>query len=110
MLWNTFLLALRAILRNLMRSVLTMLGIVIGVSAVITMVTLGNGATQSVRAQIAGMGSNLLIVLPGQGFGPGAGDAPRFRIADAESLRAQLSTAQAVAPTVTRRTTGPIDG
>ena len=105
MLWNTFLLALRAILRNLMRSVLTMLGIVIGVSAVITMVTLGNGATQSVRAQIAGMGSNLLIVLPGQGFGPGAGDAPRFRIADAESLRAQLSTAQAVAPTVTRRTT-----
>jgi putative ABC transport system permease protein len=97
--------ALEALLANKLRSFLTMLGIVIGVSAVITMVTLGNGATQSVRAQIAGMGSNLLIVLPGQGFGPGAGDAPRFRIADAESLRAQLSTAQAVAPTVTRRTT-----
>ena len=105
MLWNTFLLALRAIRRNLMRSILTILGIVIGVSAVITMVTLGNGATQSVRAQIAGMGSNLLIVVPGQGFGPGAGDAPRFRIADAEAIRTQVSLAQAVAPTATRRTT-----
>jgi len=70
MIWNALLLAWRAIRRNLMRSFLTILGIVIGVSAVITMVTLGNGATQSVRDQIAGMGSNLLMVLPGQGFGP----------------------------------------
>ena len=53
MIGNAFLLALRAIRRNLLRSFLTILGIVIGVSAVITMVTLGNGATQSVRAQIA---------------------------------------------------------
>ena len=105
MLWNTLLLSMRAIRRNLMRSSLTVLGIVIGVSAVITMVTLGNGATQSVRNQIAGMGSNLLMVLPGQGFGPGSGDAPRFRVADAEALRAQVSLAQAVAPTATRRTT-----
>jgi len=105
MIWNALLLAWRAIRRNLMRSSLTVLGIVIGVSAVITMVTLGNGATQSVRDQIAGMGSNLLMVLPGQGFGPGSGDAPRFRVADAEALRAQVSLAQAVAPTATRRTT-----
>ena len=105
MIWNALLLAWRAIRRNLMRSSLTVLGIVIGVSAVITMVTLGNGATQSVRNQIAGMGSNLLMVLPGQGFGPGSGDAPRFRVADAEALRAQVSLAQAVAPTATRRTT-----
>jgi putative ABC transport system permease protein len=105
MLWNSLLLALRAIRRNLMRSVLTVLGIVIGVSAVITMVTLGNGATQSVRAQIAGMGSNLLIVRPGQGFGPGAGDAPSFRIADADAIRAQVGLAQAVAPTAMRRVT-----
>jgi putative ABC transport system permease protein len=103
--WSTFLLALRAIRRNLMRSILTVLGIVIGVSAVITMVTLGNGATQSVRNQIAGMGSNLLMVVPGQGFGPGSGDAPRFRAVDAEAIRTQVGLAQAVAPTATRRTT-----
>ena len=105
MLGNALLLALRAIRRNLLRSFLTVLGIVIGVSAVITMVTLGNGATQSVRSQIAGMGSNLLIVLPGQGFGPGAGDAPRFRAVDAEAIRTQVGLAQAVAPTVNRRVT-----
>ena len=105
MVWNALLLAWRAIRRNLMRSFLTVLGIVIGVSAVITMVTLGNGATQSVRNQIAGMGSNLLMVVPGQGFGPGSGDAPRFRAADAEVIRSQVSLAQAVAPTATRRTT-----
>ena len=105
MIGNALLLALRAIRRNVMRSFLTVLGIVIGVSAVITMVTVGNGATQSVRNQIAGMGSNLLMVLPGQGFGPGAGDAPRFRAADADAIRAQVGLAQAVAPTAMRRTT-----
>ena len=72
MLWNTLLLALRTIRRNLMRSFLTILGIVIGVAAVITMVTLGNGATKSVSDQIASMGSNLLIVIPGQRFGGGS--------------------------------------
>ena len=105
MIWNAFLLALRAIRRNVLRSFLTVLGIVIGVSAVITMVTLGNGATQSVRNQIAAMGSNLLMVLPGQGFGPGSGDAPRFRAVDADAIRAQVGLAQAVAPTATRRIT-----
>ncbi|HEY3460609.1 MAG TPA: ABC transporter permease, partial [Casimicrobiaceae bacterium] len=61
-----FLLSLREIQRNLMRSFLTILGIVIGVAAVITMVTLGNGATQAVSDQISSLGSNLLIVRPGQ--------------------------------------------
>jgi len=69
MLWNTLMLALRAIRRNLMRSFLTVLGVVIGVAAVITMVTLGNGATRSVSDQIASMGSNLLLLIPGQRFG-----------------------------------------
>ena len=55
--WNTLLLALRSIRRNLMRSFLTILGIVIGVSAVITMVTLGHGATLSVQSQISSLGS-----------------------------------------------------
>jgi putative ABC transport system permease protein len=70
MLWNALLLALREIRRNLMRSFLTILGIVIGVSAVITMVTLGNGATQSVSDQISSLGSNLLMVRPGQRLAP----------------------------------------
>ena len=82
MLWNTLLLAFKEMRRNAMRSFLTMLGIVIGVSAVITMVTLGKGATQSVADQIASLGSNLLIVMPGQRPGAGPGDAasaPRFQ-------------------------------
>ena len=100
MLWNTILLALRAIRRNLLRSFLTVLGIVIGVAAVITMVTLGNGATRSVTDQISAMGSNLLIVIPGQRFGPGGDNAPRFKAADADAVRAQVSAARLVAPVV----------
>ena len=83
-----------------MRSFLTMLGIVIGVAAVITMVTLGNGATQSVTDQISSMGSNLLIVVPGQRFGPGADGAPPFKSADVEAIRDQITAAERVAPMV----------
>lgn len=100
MLWNTLLLALRAIRRNLMRSFLTILGIVIGVAAVITMVTLGNGATKSVADQISSMGSNLLMVIPGQRFGPGSAAAPKFKSADVEAIRNQISGASLVAPVV----------
>ena len=71
MLWNTLLLALKEIRRNLARSFLTVLGILIGVAAVITMVTLGNGATQAVSQQISSLGSNLLMVRPGQRLGGG---------------------------------------
>ncbi|ABA88074.1 ABC transporter, membrane protein [Syntrophotalea carbinolica DSM 2380] len=105
MLWNTLLLALRAIRRNLMRSFLTILGIVIGVAAVITMVTLGNGATQSVSDQISSMGSNLLMVMPGQRFGPGSGDAAKFKSADVEAIRNQIPAAKLVAPVVTTSAT-----
>jgi putative ABC transport system permease protein len=105
MLWNTLLLALRAIRRNLMRSFLTILGIVIGVAAVITMVTLGNGATRSVSDQISSMGSNLLMVRPGQRFGPGAEVAPNFKSADVEAIRSQITSAQAVAPVVSTSAT-----
>ena len=66
MLGNALLLALRQIFRNPMRSILTVLGIVIGVAAVITMVTVGNGATQQVRDQIASLGSDSLMIRPGQ--------------------------------------------
>jgi putative ABC transport system permease protein len=71
MLWSTVLLALRELKRNVMRSILTILGIVIGVGAVITMVTIGVGVTVQVRQQIASMGSNLLMVSPGKRLGPG---------------------------------------
>src|SRR5690606_27036685 len=81
MLLNTLLLALRSIRRNLLRSFLTTLGIVIGVSAVITMVSLGNGATLAVQEQISGLGTNLLMVRPGQRMGPGGGgsSSPPFK-------------------------------
>ena len=100
--WNTLLLALREIRRNLMRSFLTILGIVIGVAAVITMVTLGNGATKVVSDQISSLGSNLVVIRPGQRLGPGrdSAGAPNFKVEDAEAIRAQIPSLNAVAPTV----------
>ncbi|WP_119292616.1 ABC transporter permease [Azohydromonas sediminis] len=98
--WNTLLLALREIRRNLLRSFLTILGIVIGVAAVITMVTVGRGATQAVQDQITSLGTNLLMVRPGQRLGPGrdAAGAPPFRQADAEAIAAQVPGVRSVAP------------
>jgi putative ABC transport system permease protein len=97
---NTLLLALREIRRNLLRSFLTMLGIVIGVSAVITMVTLGNGATRAVQTQIASLGSNLLMVLPGQRMGPGSPGGPAFNMGDVEAIGSQIGGVRLVAPEV----------
>ena len=100
MLLNTLLLALRSIRRNLMRSFLTILGIVIGVSAVITMVTLGNGATLAVQNQISSLGTNLLQVRPGQRMGPGSSGAgaPSFKEVDADVIATQIGGIAAVAP------------
>ena len=103
MLYSVFMLALRSIRRNLLRSFLTILGIVIGVSAVITMVTLGNGATASIKAQISGLGTNLLMVRPGQRSGPGGsggggGGVPQFKEGDAEAIATQIGGVAAVAP------------
>jgi putative ABC transport system permease protein len=97
---NTLLLALRSIRRNLLRSFLTILGIVIGVSAVITMVTVGNGATAAVQNQISGLGTNLLQVRPGQRMGPGGSgaSAPAFKESDGEAIVAQIGGIAAVAP------------
>ncbi len=95
---NTLLLSLRSIRRNLMRSFLTILGIVIGVSAVITMVTLGNGATLAIQNQISGLGTNLLQVRPGQRMGPGSGGAPAFKDTDADAIAQQIGGVAAVAP------------
>ena len=103
---NTLLLALREIRRNLLRSFLTILGIVIGVAAVVTMVTVGKGATQAVQDQITSLGTNLLQIRPGQRLGPGrdAAGAPPFRIADADAIAAQVGGVRAVAPLATAGT------
>jgi putative ABC transport system permease protein len=97
---NTLLLALRSIRRNLLRSFLTILGIVIGVSAVITMVTVGNGATTAVQNQISGLGTNLLQIRPGQRMGPGGSgaSAPAFKESDGDAIAAQIGGIAAVAP------------
>jgi len=108
MLLATLSLALRSIRRNLLRSFLTMLGIVIGVSAVVTMVTLGNGATLAVQSQISSLGTNLLQVRPGQRMmAPGLGGAaPSFTEADAEAIATQIGGIADVAPEA--RTIGTI--
>src|SRR5450830_72444 len=102
MLYSVFMLALRSIQRNLLRSFLTILGIVIGVAAVITMVTLGNGTTQAIKTQISSLGTNLLMVNPGQrqpgGGGGGGGGVPQFTEADAEAIQSQIGGIAAVAP------------
>ena len=107
MFWSSVLLALRAIRRNLLRSFLTILGIVIGVGAVITMVTLGNGATRAVSDQISSLGSNLIMVRPGQRLGPGrdSAGAPRFKASDAEAIAAQIGSINAVAPVANKSMT-----
>jgi putative ABC transport system permease protein len=97
---TTLILALREIRRHLLRTFLTTLGIIIGVAAVVTMVTLGNGATASVSASITSLGSNLLTVRPGQGFGRGGGGPPPrvFSLDDVDAVRDQIGGVLAVAP------------
>jgi putative ABC transport system permease protein len=96
--------ALREIRRNTLRSVLTMLGIVIGVGAVIALVTIGEGATARVQADIAKLGDNLLIVTPGGGHrGPSTSPAPSFTSGDARAIRREVTGAQRVAPTATKQ-------
>jgi putative ABC transport system permease protein len=103
MIFNALLIALREIRRNLMRSFLTVIGIVIGVAAVVTMVTLGRGATASIKDQISKMGSNLLILRPGEGWG--SWGAPQFTIPDMNAIRDQIPGISSIAPFI--RTTVP---
>ena len=106
MLVNTLLLALREIRRNVLRSFLTILGIVIGVAAVIVMVTIGSGATAQVTEQIASLGSNLLMIRVGQHMGPGQDSvAPPFDMADVHALAREIPAIIAVAPSASQRVT-----
>jgi putative ABC transport system permease protein len=99
MIWNALLLALREIRRNVLRSILTILGVVIGVAAVIVMVTLGNGATRAVSRQIESLGSNLLMIRMGQHMGPGqSSSAPPFSLEDAAALARDIPAIRLLSP------------
>jgi putative ABC transport system permease protein len=99
---STVKISFRALWVNKMRSALTMLGIIIGVGAVIAMVALGTGASRKIAEQISSMGSNLLIVLPGAttsgGVRMGAGSQPTLTMADAEAIQKECPAVADAAP------------
>ncbi len=98
MFFNAFIIAVREIRRNLTRAFLTVLGVVIGVAAVITMVTLGRGATEMVKAQISNLGSNLIVVRPGQGWS--GNGAPMFTGTDVVAIQEQIPGIKAISPMI----------
>jgi putative ABC transport system permease protein len=102
--------ALRALSANALRSVLTMLGIIIGVAAVIAMIAVGQGATQRVQEQMKGLGSNIMLVLPGgvsqAGVRLGAQTRQRLTEEDAQAIALEIPEVQVAAPT--SRTTGQL--
>ncbi len=102
----TFRIALKALSRNKMRTMLTMLGMIIGVGAVITMVALGNGAQASIEAQIQAAGTNLITVISGNfsqgGVRQGSGMNTRLTPEDAEAIR-EIATVDYIAPQVSTR-------
>ena len=99
---DTLRIALRALRANKMRSSLTMLGIVIGVAAVIAMLAIGSGARQKISEEISSMGSNLLIVFSGAtssgGARMGAGSDPTISMLDAEAIKKECPSVLDVAP------------
>jgi putative ABC transport system permease protein len=99
---STIKISFRALWVNKMRSALTMLGIIIGVGAVIAMIAVGTGASQQISAQIASMGSNLLIILPGStssgGVRMGAGSQPTLSMGDAEAILRECPAVAEVGP------------
>jgi len=103
MLGNTVLMALREIRRNTLRSTLTTLGIVIGVGAVIALVTLGQGATDRVTADISNMGVNMIIVAPGaMRRGGAAVGAQPLTMADSTAIEGEIPVVLAAAPSAQR--------
>ena len=102
--FSMFALALREIRRNLVRSGLTILGIVIGVAAVIAGVTIGNRASAQITEDISGLGENMLIVQPARSRGSRFSTAPPFKMRDVEAIKQDVLGVQAVAPTAQRST------
>jgi putative ABC transport system permease protein len=109
---TTLVLALRSIRRHLLRSFLTILGIVIGVGAVVTMVTLGKATTAAVQQSISSLGTNILQIRPGQGFGRGGGGPPPppLKMDDIDPIARQIAGVTAVAPTEQRSATAIYNG
>ncbi len=108
MLWEPVRLAVQAIFRNALRSFLTILGVVIGVAAVIAMVTVGQGSKDQVTQDVANLGTNLLVLRPGQpqqGPGSAGGTSAPFDMRDVEAIRSQIASVRAAAPANTRTTT-----
>ena len=101
---DAFLGALRSLKSNTMRSVLTTLGIIIGVGAVIIMVSVGNGAKEQINAMIDKLGANIMMVMPGRSFGRGvsggAGSLPTLTEDDAWAIQNEISIVKLVAPYV----------
>ncbi|HEU0043163.1 ABC transporter permease [Sphingomonas sp.] len=112
MLGTTLFLALRSIARHKLRSFLTILGIIIGVGAVVTMVTLGKATTAAVQQNISALGSNVLQVRPGQGFGRGGGgpQPPPFEMEDVDQVARQVAGVTAVAPQASSAATAIYEG
>jgi putative ABC transport system permease protein len=112
MLGTIFLLALRSIRRHMLRSFLTILGIVIGVGAVVAMTTLGQATTAAVQQQIAALGTNVLQIRPGQGFGRGGGGPrpPEFEPSDITAIQQQVTGVMAVAPQAQASATAIYEG
>jgi len=98
----SFRIAVRALMVNKMRSSLTMLGIIIGVGAVIAMIAVGSGAKRRISEQIASMGSNLIMVLSGSatsgGIRYGSGTVPTLTVDDAKAIQAEIPTVRHVSP------------
>lgn len=102
---NLFKIAMRAIAANKLRSFLTMLGIIIGVASVIAMIAIGQGSKKSIQANIAEMGSNMIMIRPGQDKGPGgaqqdASDMQTLKLKDYEALKEQAKYLSAISPSV----------
>lgn len=102
---NLFKIAMRAIAANKLRSFLTMLGIIIGVASVIAMMAIGQGSKKSIQANIAEMGSNMIMIRPGQDKGPGgaqqdASDMQTMKLKDYEALKEQAKYLSAISPSV----------
>src|SRR5512146_3026057 len=101
--WMTFIIALKALRRNAMRTALTALGMIIGVAAVIVMVAIGTGASSSIEKSIQSAGSNIIMVNAGSGFfGPvrqGQGAVTTLTAQDADAIKAEVNGVRYVSPT-----------
>ena len=107
MFWESVKIALDALISNKLRSILTMLGIIIGVGAVIAMVSIGMGVREKVQTSIASLGSNLIIVMPGTASSSGvrqaAGSNITLTVSDAQAIAREVKDVSAVAPSVSKQ-------